>query len=307
MPDKQTGFWQSEGVRMVKLFLDTDFGPDCDDAGALQLAHFLCDAGEAELLGVTHCTGNPYGLPAISALNRFNGREVPLGTTKRDFLSEYQKYNRPMSEMFPHEFQDGRPQRDAVEVFREVMDRQEDGSVTVCSIGPMNNLADFLVDEQCRQLIERKVIRLVSMAGNFTPGASAEWNVEMDVSAARRVTADWPGEIVFCPWECGANVLTGMVYRGWESVHPAACAYDRWSEGGMARPSWDLLAVLYAVRGEHELLGQTGWGRIIMDERGATRFDEVSDGWHAFIVNRREDGIISRALENMLGVRVNGC
>lgn len=93
---------------MIKLFLDTDFGPDCDDAGALQLVHCLCDAGEAELIGVTHCTGNPYGLPAISALNRFNGREVPLGTTKRDFLSAHDAYNRPMSEHFLHEFSTGR-------------------------------------------------------------------------------------------------------------------------------------------------------------------------------------------------------
>ena len=86
-----------------------------------------------------------------------------------------------MSEKFPHEFMDGRPQKTAVEVFREVMEQQEDASVTVCSIGPLNNLADFLEDEACRALIDKKVIRLVSMAGNFTQGAGAEWNVEMDI------------------------------------------------------------------------------------------------------------------------------
>lgn len=288
---------------MVRLFLDTDFGPDCDDAGALQLAHYLCDAGEAELLGVTHCTGNPYGLPAISALNRYNGREVPLGTTKRDFLSEYTKYNRPMSEMFPHEFLDGREQKTAVSVFREVMKAQPDQSVVVCSIGPLNNLADFLSDAACNELIHRKVIRLVCMAGNFTPGAYSEWNVRMDIPAARKVLEEWPGEIIFCPWECGGHVLTGMTYRGREKTHPAACAYDCWSGGGMERPSWDLLTVLQAVRPENGLMKTTEWGSIRLDEDGVSTFEGHADGKHAYTVNICPPEAISEALEQMIGFR----
>jgi len=174
---------------MIRLFLDTDFGPDCDDAGALQLVHYLCDAGEAELMGVTHCTGNPYGLPAISALNRFNGREVPLGTMKGGFLAEYTKYNRPMSEMFSHEFEDGQPQRDAKEVFREVMSRQEDKSVTVCSIGPLNNLRaevtvgdsrfDFCAEQDGRRVvIEVKGCTLEFDGKCYFPDAPTERGVK---------------------------------------------------------------------------------------------------------------------------------
>lgn len=285
---------------MVKLFLDTDFGPDCDDAGALQVAHFLCDAGEAELIGVTHCTGNPYGLPAISALNRFNGREVPLGTTKRDFLSEHTKYNRPMSEWFPHEFEDGRAQREAVEVFREVMRAQEDQSVTVCSIGPLNNLADFLDDDECRELIHKKVVRLVSMAGYFTTESRAEWNVEMDVSAARKVVSEWPGEIIFCPWESGASVMTGMGYKGREREHPAACAYFHWTEGGMARSSWDPMTVLHAVRENNGLMKNSQWGRIVLNEGGVSLFVPDEGGKHAYTINTASAEEISAELEKML-------
>lgn len=288
---------------MIKLFLDTDFGPDCDDAGALQLVHFLCDRGEAELIGVTHCTGNPYGLPAISALNRFNGREVPLGTTKRDFLSEYHQYNRPVSEKFSHEFADGRPQKDAVSVFREVMERQADQSVTVCSIGPLNNLADFLADEACRSLIERKVVRLVSMAGNFTKDAGAEWNVQMNIPAARKVMEEWPGEIIFCPWECGGSVLTGMCYRGREQEHPAACAYFHWTKGGMERPSWDPLTVLHAVRPDNGLMKQSEWGRIELTETGVSVFHEEKGGRHTYTVNCAPEAEISKALEEMIGAK----
>lgn len=288
---------------MVRLFLDTDFGPDCDDAGALQLAHYLCDQGEAELLAVTHCTGNSYGLPAISALNRYNGREVPLGTTKRDFLSQHHKYNRPMSEMFSHEYEDGREQRTAVEVFREVMAAQPDKSVVVCSIGPLNNLADFLEDDICRGLIDKKVIRLVSMAGNFTPGAEAEWNVKMDVPAAHKVMKEWPGEIVFCPWECGGSVLTGMTFRGREKTHPAGCAYYYWSDGGMERPSWDLLTVLHAVRENHGLMKNSAWGKIVLDETGASSFVPDAAGRHAYTINVMSETEMSSELEKMIGHR----
>lgn len=289
-----------EGIFVVRLFLDTDFGPDCDDVGALQLAHYLCDVGEAELIGVTHCTGNPYGLPAISALNRYNGREMPLGTCLRPFLSEHQKYNRELSEKFPHEFQDGRPQRAAVEVFREVLCAQPDRSVTVCSIGPLNNLADFLADQECRALIDRKVVRLVAMAGRFDGSGEAEWNVLMDVSAMRKVMREWPSEIVLCPFECGANVLTGGSLRGIEN-HPVETAY-RLHSGGI-RQSWDLLTVYYAVRPEDGMMKRSAWGMVDVLDGGETTFRETSDGSQAYLINVSSDEEMAERLDEMLCAR----
>ena len=211
---------------MVKLFLDTDMGPDCDDAGALQLIHTLCDQGKAALLGVTHCTSSPYGLPTISAINRFNGREVPLGTTARKgFLIEENclRYSLPVAEAFDHEFRGGRPQREAREIFEEVVAAQPDESVTVVAIGPLNNLADFVSDEAGVELIRCKVNRLVCMAGRFD-SAEPEWNVKSDVAAASAVIKKWPGEIVMCGWECGAGVITGAALEGMAG-HPVREAY----------------------------------------------------------------------------------
>lgn len=270
---------------MVRLFLDTDFGPDCDDVGALQLIHALCDRGEARLLGVTHCTGNPYGLPAISALNRFNGREVPLGTAAcGGFLADMQKYNRAMSEQFPHEFEDGQAQRPAVEVFREVMAAQEDGSVTMCAIGPMNNLRDYLEDERCLALIRSKVIQLVAMACRFDGSGRPEWNVEMDVEAARKVVHDWPTPVAFCPWECGQPVLTGGFLRGLEE-NPVKTAYRLWTDGGMERSSYDLLAVYFAVRGADGLMKLSGNGRVKVRENGESVFEPAPDAGRAYTIN----------------------
>jgi inosine-uridine nucleoside N-ribohydrolase len=42
----------------VKIILDTDIGPDCDDAGAIAVLHTLATQGAAEILGIAHCTSN---------------------------------------------------------------------------------------------------------------------------------------------------------------------------------------------------------------------------------------------------------
>ena len=272
---------------MVKLFLDTDIGPDCDDAGALQIIHTLCGQGKAELLGVTHCTSSPYGLPTVSAINRVNGREVPLGTTPREgFLCEegHFKYTRPIAQGFDHEFRDGRPQRAARAVFEEVLSAQPDHSVTVLAIGPMNNLADYMSDEAGMDLIRRKVVSLVCMAGRFDCDAP-EWNVEMDIPAARRVAEEWPTPIVMCGWECGGGVMTGAVLRE-RMAHPVREAYRLYTDGAFLRDSWDLVAALYAVLGDSEWVSAGAPGRITVRGDGATLFREEAGGPHRYAVNR---------------------
>ncbi|MBQ8953183.1 MAG: nucleoside hydrolase [Clostridia bacterium] len=271
---------------MVKLFLDTDFGPDCDDAGALQVIHTLCNQGRAELLGVTHCTSSPCGLPAISAVNRFNGREVPLGTTRRKGFLDAEnclRYTRPIADEFDHEFKDGQPQREARAVFEEALSAQPDASVTVAAIGPMNNLADFVCDEAGIRLIRRKVSRLVCMAGRFDV-SEPEWNVKSDISAARAVLERWPGEIVMCGWECGAGVMTGAALEG-QAGHPVREAYRLWTRGSLRRDSWDLVTALYAVTGDSGWVASSRPGRIVVDEEGITRFTPMQDGPHRYTIN----------------------
>ena len=65
----------------VKIILDTDMGPDCDDAGALALLHKLEKLGEAEILAVMHCTSSIWGPGCIDAINTYYKRpDIPIGT-----------------------------------------------------------------------------------------------------------------------------------------------------------------------------------------------------------------------------------
>lgn len=46
---------KTEDIIMVKIIIDTDIGSDCDDAGALALAHNLANEGKCQILAVTNC------------------------------------------------------------------------------------------------------------------------------------------------------------------------------------------------------------------------------------------------------------
>ncbi len=271
---------------MVKIFLDTDIGSDCDDTGALQILHTLCDQGKAELLGVTHCAGNPYGLQAVSVINRYNGREVPLGTLKRDGFLDNEiccRYNRVLAERYDHEFKQGQPQRPALEVFKEVMAVQEDHSVVVTAIGPLSNIADFVLDEEGYALIARKVRKLVCMAGRFDVPV-AEWNVQMDIPAARAVIEKWPTPVVFCGFEAGVEVITGAGLEG-RAGHPVREAYNINEHGHLRRCSWDLITVLYAVLGDSGWVRATEPGEMTLTEEGVTLYAPGGHGRHSYTVN----------------------
>lgn len=288
----------------IPVFLDTDIGPDCDDVGALAILNLLCDRGSARLIGATHCTGSPYGLSAISAVNTAFGRAVPMGTCQdKTFLADGPAlcYTPTIASTFAHRCPPEAPQRSAVEALCEALEAQVDASVTLTAIGPQNNLAAFLRDGTAGALIARKVRRLVLMAGRFEgEGAQqAEWNIEQDAEAARLVALRWPGEVIYCPFETGESVLTGGCLTEY-GQNPVALAYRLFTRGGMLRPSWDLIAVYYAVLGESGLWSLSEPGVVTVGKNGVTRFEPQAGGKHRYLRNLAVPEKVERALEALL-------
>ena len=71
----------AEVLNPVPIILDTDIGPDCDDAGAMAVLHVLANNNEAEILGIMCCTSSQWGAPCIDAINTYYGRGyLPVGT-----------------------------------------------------------------------------------------------------------------------------------------------------------------------------------------------------------------------------------
>ena len=292
----------------IPVFLDTDIGPDCDDTAALAILLQLCREGEARLLGVTHCTGSPYGLGTIDAICRMFGVQVPMGTCNTpDFLADGPAlcYTPSVCGKFPHAFPPGAAQPDAVEAFVQAMEGAAQDSVTMITIGPLNNLARFLTHPRAAQRMHRCVSRIVMMAGTFD-GDFTEWNVEMDVPAMRAVVQAWKKELILCPFEAAADVLAGAPLMRYPD-NPVRTAYSLFNKGGLTRPAWDLAAVACAVLADTGPYALSAPGRLTVSERGVTRLAQGEPG-SCRIVRRTGtaaqaqawlDGMLERALQTM--------
>ena len=179
----------------VSLIFDTDMAPDYDDVGALAVLHALADSGEARILATVSSNRLETTVPCIDVINTYFGREkIPLGAPKGEAVSQdtWHKGLRWPSELparFPHRTGSASQAEDAVAVYRRALAGEPDTSVVVVTVGFFTNLRDLLLsgpdslsELTGRELVERKVKRLVSMAGHFPEGL--EFNVMMDAPAA---------------------------------------------------------------------------------------------------------------------------
>ena len=117
-------------------------------------------------------------------------------------------------------------------------------------------------------LVAKKVKRVVSMAGLFPEGK--EFNVYCDTPASRVVAERWPTEIIFSGFEIGNMIFTGkkLVQMDVEDS-PVKDAYSLcFAEGDPnGRMSWDLTAVLVAVKGYEPYYNvERGTFRVVNDE-----------------------------------------
>jgi len=285
--------------KKMSVILDTDIGPDCDDAGALAILNVLADMEEVKILGVTHCTSSVYGAGCIDAINRFyNHGHIPVGILKKKgFLvgEEYEKYNRYVTENFDNAYKDN-DAPDAIYLFRKLLSEAENGSITVIGIGPLINLANLLDSEPDEfsplpgdELVKLKVKQLVVMAGRFTKDEngqpSPEWNVLMDIPSAQRVFHNWMPPIIFSPWEVGDPIITGRTLMNITSENnPVKKSYELFTNG-QGRMSWDLITVIYAIRGGCKLWELSEKGKVTVDKDGVTSFKPNNDGLHYYIKN----------------------
>ena len=76
----------SQKAKAEKVILDTDFGNDCDDAGALAILHQMAYMGEVEILATVYPMNDDEGAAAIDAVNTYYGKpNIPVGTYKGNY------------------------------------------------------------------------------------------------------------------------------------------------------------------------------------------------------------------------------
>ncbi|MGN0201276.1 MAG: nucleoside hydrolase [Candidatus Cryptobacteroides sp.] len=282
----------------VSIIYETDMGNDVDDAMALDILFKYMDAGRVNLLGVMLNKVEPGGAEYVDIARLWYGHpEVPIGIIKQGADCSHDAVNYALhvaelkagdgTPLFERSVEDCSELPLAVDLYREILSSQPDGSVTVVSTGFSTNLARLLEtgpDEYSEldgtELVARKVKRLVTMAGCMLNETTPEYNVIKDIPSAQKVFAQWPTEIVNSPFEVGIRICypgqSILDDFGWAPAHPMAEAYKVYHPMPYDEPTWDITSVLYAVEGiangDTPYFSVVGPGRIEFTDDACTHF-----------------------------------
>ena len=256
------------------MIFDTDMGNDIDDALALAMLHALTDRGECEPIGVTLTNANPAAVPYIRMINRFYGRgDLPVGAAIKALKDGAQDgYMAAALRAMPAE--SSAPAESAPALLRRLLANALE-KVVIVQTGFSTNLAALLDSAEGIALAKEKVALVVAMAGNFSDGA-LEYNVKIDVASAKAVFERWPTPIVFSGFAIGRELLypADSIEHdfAYARPHPIAESYRAYQKMPYDRPTWDLTAVLQAVRPAHGYFGVSEAGAVLVESNGATHF-----------------------------------
>jgi inosine-uridine nucleoside N-ribohydrolase len=177
-------------------------------------------------------------------------------------------------------------------------------------VGWLTNMAELLNSKPDkysplagRELVEAKVKELVSMGGRWpnSPKNEGEYNFSMDGAAAYKVISDWPGKIMFTG--LGKDVMTGgrLVTEG-PNDNPVSAFYKNFFDGNKVseRSSWDLIAVLYAVRGLSDYFNAVSGGKCVGKEDGSNKWIPGVPSNHAYLDYKMPPNELAAIIEDML-------
>ena len=296
----------------VKIIFDTDLGPDYDDVGALAFLHAMADSGRAEILATVASNKHELVAPSIDVINTYFGRPgLSIGAPKTVGVSlgSSQHWADSIVVKYPHTIKSTADVPDAVNVYRRILGSQPDNSVTIVTVGFLTNLNNLLKSQpdnlsplSGKELVTRKVKRLVSMAGKFPEGK--EFNIYMDSTASKNVYENWPGEIIFTGFEIGHEIHTGL--RLMHSEIRNSPVKDVFSisiplsaEDKNGRMSWDETAVLIGVYGTEGFFG-TIRGKIVVNPDGSNTWKNDPNGKHYYVKQLMPVPQMSTFIENRM-------
>lgn len=299
---------QTPSSKPVNIIIDTDIGPDYDDVGALAVLHALSDKGLAHPLAVMASNKNELVAPSIDVLNTFFGRsDLPIGAPKGKAadIGAWQKWPQMLVVKYPHNIKTTDEVPDAVKLYRKILSQQPDHSTIIASIGFLTNLSNLLDskgDEYSRlsgrELVKKKVKKLVSMAGWFPQGR--EYNLYTDSIASDNVFNNWPTPIIFSGFEIGNNIKTGLGLLDNDALKSPVKDVFAWcipkaKEDIAGRSSWDETAVFVAIKGAEPYFGLQR-GHIIING-GHNSWKDDPNGSQYYLTKALPDREIAAILE----------
>ena len=276
------------------VIFETDMGNDVDDALALDMLYKYHRQGRIRLLAVMLNKQGPFPPQYIDLMNTwYHLPRIPIGLPApwKERFTGGVNFTQTVSEktdakgrrLYRRSVKDYSSLPTAVSLYRRLLARAEDHSVTIVSVGFSSNLSLLLQSEADAfsplsglELVRRKVARLVTMAGDFGNPTHAEFNVEGDIAACQHVFAEWPTPIVTSPFELGCQICypASSIENdfSWAPHHPMVDSYRAYLPKLEDRPTWDLTAVLYAVDPQ-QFFNISPAGHIRITPEGFMRFE----------------------------------
>jgi glucose uptake protein len=297
----------------VAVIFDSDIGPDYDDVGAITLLHAFADSGDAKILA-TMASNKYEGIAGV--LNVFNTYfhrpDIPIGVPKGNGVNvrDNQHWTDTILAKYPHVIRTNSQAEDAVTLYRKILSQQPDTSVTIITVGFLTNLANLLKSNpdnfsplDGRQLVERKVKRLVSMAGSFPKGK--EFNIFMDSASSQFVTEMWPTRIFFSGFEIGVRIKCGLPLVHNQDIQNSPVkdvfriSIPQAAEDSLGRCSWDETAVLIGIK------GYWNWyalhrGFIHVKTDGSDFWEPSENGRHYYIEERKSPSVVQGVIDQLI-------
>ncbi len=287
-----------KGTIPVKIIFDSDLGPDYDDVGALAILHAMADSGKVEILATLSSNKNELVVPSIEVINTyFNRPDIETGAPKTAGVSigSAQHWADSIVKKYPHRISGTSQAPDAISIYRKILSAEPDKSVTIVTVGFLTNLSNLLKstkDEYSpldgKELVKKKVKRLVSMAGWFPEGR--EFNIYMDSASSKYTYENWPSEVIFTGFEIGSRIHTGLrlansPVRNSPVRDVFRISIPKSEEDKNGRMSWDETAVIIGVYGPEPFFDLVR-GKILVADDGSNKWEKDAAGKQYYVVQK---------------------
>ncbi|GAC1491546.1 MAG: hypothetical protein NVS1B13_21570 [Flavisolibacter sp.] len=294
--------------------MDTDMGPDYDDVGALTLLHAFEDQGKAKILATIASTKYPGVGAVLSVFNTyFKKPEIPIGVPKKFALElkDWQHWTDSVRTNYPHSVKENSEVPDAVPLYRKILAKQPDHSVTIITIGFLTNLAHLLqsppdgyANMSGRELVAKKVKKLVSMAGKYPSGK--EFNIDRDISSAVYVFDHWETPIILSGFEIGEKIKCGLpiIHNNKIQKSPVKDVFriciPMSKEDSAGRKSWDETAVMVAILGYSNYYTAQPGKIIINEKNGSNTWVNHKNSKMLYLVEKKPFTEVQNLIDELL-------
>ena len=286
-------------------------GPDYDDVGAIAMLHAFADSGQIRILATMASTKYEGVAAVFDVLNTyFNRPELPIGVPKNGLeLKDWQHWTDSLLVNYPHKIKSNKEVFESTALYRKILAKQPDKSVTIVTVGFLTNLSNLLQskgDQYSKlngiDLVKKKVKILISMAGRFPSGK--EFNVEKDAKASQVVFSKWPTPVILSGFEIGMKIKVGLPLINNQTITQSPVkdvfriSIPKAAEDSAGRMSWDETAVLVAAKG-YEHYYTVRKGLMLVAEDGSNTWID-GKGNHMYLVEKVPYELVRNEIEKLI-------